>query len=281
MKTQLTRDKSRLHSQLECLLEEMRIKLSSVISDLLGVSGYRILRALADGETDPKKLAALGDDRLQCSEEQLIDALTGSPQPIHLPLLALYLDRHQVIAEQIQKLNRMIAEAMKLHHEAVVRLAEVPGFGVDSAQQVIAEVGAQASTFPAAGNLTSWVGTCPGKQESAEQNHSSRSAKGNKYLRRILNQVAHAAVKNKGSHFQAVFRRLLPRLGYKGAIWAVAHRLCRLVWKILHDGIRFREDGSEPSTRAKRQRAQKLVRALRKLGYEAQIKPIVSAAVTG
>ncbi len=91
-----------------------------------------------------------------------------------------------------------------------MRLAEVPGLGVDSAQQIIAEVGVQASTFPSAAELTSWVGTCPGKDESAEENHSSRSAKGNKYLRRVLNQAAHAAVKKKGSHFQVVFRRLLP-----------------------------------------------------------------------
>jgi len=136
---------------------------------------------------------------------------------------------------------------MKAQQDAVVRLAEVTGFGVQSAQQVIAEVGAQASTFPAAGNLTSWVGTCPG----TEQNQSSRSAKGNKYLRRILNQVAHAAVNNKGSHFQAVFRRLLPRLGYKGAIWAIAHRLCRVVWKVLHERVRFVERGSEPNARAR------------------------------
>src|SRR6516165_5177976 len=214
MKTQLTRDRVRLQSQMECLLEEMRIKLSSVVSDLLGVSGLRILWALARGESDPKKLAALGEERLRCNEEQLIDALTGSPQPTHRELLSLQLERLQLIDEQIAKLNGMIAQALKPHQETVVRLAEVPGFGVDSAQQVIAEVGVKASTFPSAAELTSWVGTCPGKDESAAENHSSRSAKGNKYLRRLLSQVAHAAVKKNGSHFQAVFRRLLPRLGY-------------------------------------------------------------------
>jgi transposase len=277
MKVQLTEDKSRLHSQLECLLEEMRIKLSSVITDLLGVSGYRILRALVGGETDPKKLAALGDDRLQCSEKQLIDALTGSPQPVHLQLLALYLDRHQMLVAQIAKLDRMIAEALKPHQEAVARLALAPGFGVDSAQQIIAEVGAEAGTFPTAGHLSAWVGTCPGRDESAEENHSSRSAKGNKYLRRVLNQAAHAAVKKNGSHFQAVFHRLLPRLGYKATIWAVAHRLCRLVWKILHEGVPYVEQGSEPDARTKRRRARKLVRTLRKLGYEVNLKPITAA----
>jgi transposase len=277
MKVQLTRDKSRLQSQLECLLEEMRIKLSSVVSDLLGASGCRILRALADGEQDPKKLAALGDDRRKCTEEQLIDALTGNPQSFHRQLLALYLDRHRMIVEQMDKLERMIAAAMKSHQDAVVRLAGVPGFGADSAQQVIAEVGPEASTFPSAADLTSWVGTCPGDNVSAEENHSSRSAKGNKYLRRILNQAAHAAVKKKGSHFQAVFRRLLPRLGYKGAIWAIAHRLCRLMWKILHEAVVYVEHGAETNPRAKRQRVRTLVRTLRKLGYEVDLKPKVPA----
>jgi len=274
MKTQLTRDRVRLQSQMECLLEEMRIKLSSVVSDLLGVSGLRILWALARGESDPKKLAALGEERLRCNEEQLIDALTGSPQPTHRELLSLQLERLQLIDEQIAKLNGMIAQALKPHQETVVRLAEVPGFGVDSAQQVIAEVGVKASTFPSAAEFTSWVGTCPGKDESAEQNHSSRSAKGNKYLRRLLSQVAHAAVKKNGSHFQAVFRRLLPRLGYQSAIWAIAHRLCRVLWKILHEGVRFIEQGKEPDPQAKKQRARILARALRKLGYNVAISPI-------
>ena len=236
MKVQLTRDRVRLQNQMECLLEEMRIKLSIVVSNLLGASGLRILHALAQGETDPKRLAELGDERLHCTQEQLVDALTGRVQPMHRGMLALQLQRLQLIDQQMTQLNSMIAQAMKSHQDAVIRLAEVPGLGVDSAQQIIAEVGAQASTFSSAAELTAWVGTCPGKEESAEQNHSSRSAKGNKYLRRVLNQAAHAAVAKKGSYFQVVFRRLMPRLGYKSAIWAIAHRLCRVVWKILHEG---------------------------------------------
>lgn len=277
MKVQLTEEKSRLYSQLECLLEEMRLKLSSVISDLLGASGYRILRALAQGETDPKQLAGLGSDLLRCTESQLIDALTGRPQPVHRHLLALYLDRYDVLVQQMQKLDRLIAEALHPQQEAVVRLAAVPGFGVDSAQQVIAEVGAEAKTFPSAGNLAAWVGTCPGDETSAEQNRNTRSPKGNKYMRRILNQAAHAAVKKKGCFFQALFHRLLPRLGYQGAIWAVAHRLCRLVWIILHRRVEYVEHGSEPNPRAKRQRVQTLVRTLRKLGYTVDLKPLAPA----
>jgi len=279
MKTRLARHRVRLYSHVEDLLEEMRIKLSCVLSDLFGASGLRILRALAKGETDPKKLAALRDNRLKCTEEQLVDALTGNVQAMQRELLELYLQQLRLIDEQMEKLSGMIAEALKPHEEAVARLAEVSGFGPDSAQQVIAEVGVRASTFPSAGNLASWVGTCPGENESAEENHSSRSPKGNRYMRRVLAEAAQAAVKAKGSHFQAVFRRLLPRLGYNGAIWAVAHRLCRLVWKILHDGVRYIEQGACRDPRAKKRRARSLIRALRKLGYNVELTPIEPATV--
>jgi transposase len=277
MKTQLTEDQSRLHAQMECLLEEMGIKLSSVVSDLLGVSGLRILTALAAGQTDAGKLASLRDERLRASEETLVDALSGHVQPYQQKLLEFYLKRYQLIQQQIEQLHGMLGQAMEQHQQAVKRLAEVPGFGVNSAQQVIAEVGVQAGSFASAAHLASWAGTCPGKEESAEKNHSSRCAKGNRYFRRILNQAAQAAVKKQGSHFQVVFRRFLPKLGYKAAIWAVAHKLCRLVWKILHDQVDYIEQGSEPNPKAKQQRARALLRRLKKLGYEVTIPDLNQA----
>jgi transposase len=273
-KHQLVRDRLRLQNQVEALLEEARIKLSSVITDLFGVSGRRILLALAGGQTDPTALAQLGDDRLQCSEQELIEALSGTPEPVHLRLLQLHLQRLQVLDGQIAELDAMIAAALNRHGQAVVRLAQVPGFGVDSAQQMIAEVGHDAEAFPSAAQFCSWAGTCPGTEESAETNQSSRSPKGNRFVRRILTQAAQAAVKKKGSHFQTVFRRLLPRLGYKGAIWAIAHRLGRLVWKILHDGVQYIEQGTETTPQAKKRRAQRLLRALRQLGYAVSLGPM-------
>jgi transposase len=274
-KQQLVRDRVRLQNQVEALLEEMRIKLSGVISDLFGVSGRRILKALASQEqSDPVKLAELGDDRLKCSREGLADALRGSPTPTHLAVLKLDMDRLEVYDEQIQKLDRLAAEELKKHAEAVARVAEIPGFGADSAQQIIAEVGVDAEAFPSAGAFASWAGICPGSNISAEQNHSSRSAKGNRFVRRILTQAAQAAVRKKDSHFQSVFRRLLPKLSYKGAIWAIAHRLGRLVWKILHDGVSYIEQGSETNPKAKQRRAQKLKQAFRKLGYNVTLTPI-------
>ena len=278
MKVQLIRDRVRLQNQIECLLEEMRIKLSSVVTDLVGVSGLRILHALAAGQTEARSLALLADGRLRCTEEQLIEALTGRSQPMHRQMLALELERLQLLDEQIAKLNTLIAQAMMPHQDAVIRLAEVPGLGIDSAQQIIAEVGVTAGTFSSAAEFTSWVGTCPGKEESAEKNSSSRSAKGNKYMRRVLNQAAHAAARSRGCHFQAVFRRLLPRLGYKSAIWAIAHRLCRLVWKILHEGIRYVEQSAEAQPILLIQRTKALARQLRKFGYNVQITANDSAS---
>lgn len=269
MKLQLVRDRVRLHSQIECLLEEMRIKLSVVVTDLLGSSGLRILHALAQGETDAKSLALLGDERLKCSEEKLIEALTGRTHPMHAQMLTLQLDRLRLLDEQIAKLNSLIMS----HQDVVIRLAEVPGLGIDSAQQVIAEVGVTAATFSSAAEFTSWVGTCPGREESAEQNTSSRSAKGNKYMRRVLNQAAHAAARSKGTHFQAVFRRFLPRLGYQSAVWAIAHRLCRIVWKILHEGVRYVEQGTQSEPKLLIYRAKYLAKQLRKFGYNIQITP--------
>jgi transposase len=244
MRLQLVRDRVRLHGQIECLLEEMRIKLSVVVADLFGASGLRILHAIAQGQTDAENLAKLG---------------------------ALQLERLRLLEEQLDSLNTLHAQAMKSHQQTVIRLAQVPGLGIDSAQQVIAEVGASAASFRSAAEFTSWVGTCPGKEESAEENRSSRSAKGNKYMRRLLNQAAHAAARSKGTHFQAVFRRLLPRLGYQSAIWAIAHRICRVVWKILHEGVDYVEYGVGAEPQALMNRAKYLARQLRKFGYDLRI----------
>ncbi len=268
---QLIRDRVRLQSQVECLLEEARIKLSSVVSDLLGLSGRRILQAIADGETDPAKLAELGDRRLRCGKAQLQEALRGRVEELHQCLLGMYLERLAMLEQQIEQLQKLATEAMRAHQQAVLRVAEVPGLGVHSAQEVVAEVGPTAEAFAAAGRLASWVGICPGREESAGVGHDHSSAKGNKHLRRVLVQAAQAAVKTRGSYLQAVFRRLLPRLGYNKAIWAIAHRLCRLVWKILHDGVHYIEHGVITNPRTRKHLALKHMRALRRLGFQVQL----------
>jgi transposase len=149
-KYQITRNRVQLHSRLESLLEEAHIKLSSLVSDLLGTSARRILQALADGETDAATLASLADQRLRATAAQLSDALSAgtSLHPVYRRLLKLTLEELRLIEEHLGQLDQQMADLLTEHHEAVQRLAEVPGLGVDSAQQIIAEVGATAATFP-------------------------------------------------------------------------------------------------------------------------------------
>jgi transposase len=268
-KYQLTRNRVQLQNRLEALLEETHIKLSSLVSDLLGVSARRMLKAVADGGTDPAALAALADKKLRATQAQLCDALGACTElkPVYRRLLQMFLEELQLIEQQIGQLDQEMAALLSQHQEAVQRLAEVPGLGVDSAQQIVAEVGATAATFPSGKQLSSWVGACPGDEESAEVSHSHRSPKGNRHMRRILNQAANAAVKAKGTIFEIVYRRLVTRLGHKQTIGAIAHRLCRLIWMILHQGIRYEERGPTVHERSKQARTGRMIRELRSLGY--------------
>jgi transposase len=189
---QRTRDKVRLQNQLEALLEEAHIKLSSLVSDRSGVIARRMLHALGDGEADPAALAALADQRLRATPAQLRDALGACTElnPVYRRLVRLALDDLQLIEQQIGELDQETARLLRQHEDAVQRLAEVPGLEVDSAQQIIAEVGAKAATSASAKNLVSWVGACPGEEESGGVNRSKRSPKGNRQMRRILNQAS-------------------------------------------------------------------------------------------
>ncbi len=220
----------RLQNQLESLLEEAHIKLSSLVTDLLGVSARRMLKALADGETSPAALAALADERLRATPEQLCDALGACTElnAVYRRLLKMALEELRLIDEQIGELDQEMASLLSQHQDAVQRLAEVPGLGVDSAQQIIAEVGPTAATFPSEKCLSSWVGACPGDEESAGVNYSHRSPKGSRHI---------------------------------------AHRQCRLIWLILHQGVHYEERGPAVTKRSKQLRTSKMLRQLRSLGY--------------
>src|SRR5881394_4118764 len=266
---QRTRDKVRLHNQLEALLEEAHIKLSSLVSDLLGASARRMLKALAEGETDPAALAALADQRLRATPAQLQDALGACTElnPVYRRLVKMTLEGLQFVEQQIGQLDQEMASLLRQHQDAVERLAVVPGLGVDSAQQIIAEVGPTAATFPSEKCLSSWVGACPGDDESAGVNYSHRSPKGNRHMRRLLNQAANAAARTKGSIFEIVYRRSVPRLGHNQAIGAIAHRQCRLIWLILHQGVRYEERGPAVTQQSKQARTARMIRQLQTLGY--------------
>jgi len=236
----------------------------------------RMLKALAEGETNPATLAAMADKNLRATQAQLRDALGACTElkPIYRRLLKMFLEELQFIDQQISKLDQELASLLSQQHDAVVHLAEIPGLGVDSAQQIIAEVGAGAATFPSAKQLSSWVGACPGEEESAEVSKSHRSPKGNRHMRRILNQAANAAAKSKGTIFEIAYRRLVSRLGHNQTIGAIAHRLCRLIWIILHRGVRYEERGPSVNAKTRRHRTNRMIRELRNLGY--RVEPLVN-----
>lgn len=270
---QLTRDRVRLQNELEAFLEQARIKLSSHLSDLLGISGRRMLEAMAEGQADPERIAALADPGIRATQQQLCDALSaaaGLSGP-HRHILKLFLERLELIEKQIASLSRNIGEALQEYEDAVRRLAAVPGLGPNSAQQIIAEVGPQAATFPSAHHMASWVGCCPGREESAGVSASDRSPKGNRTMRRVLAQAANAAVKARGTVFERLYRRLVCRLGHGKAIWAVAHRLCRMAWYILHRGVTYEERGPRNHPLADKRRAARMIRQLRQMGIQISI----------
>ncbi len=277
-KYQLTCDKVCVQNRLESLLEEAQIKLSSVVSDLLGVSGRRMLTALAEGEKDPAALALLGCPQLRAKPIVLCDALRGAE---HLDegyraLLRMHLDQLRLIEQQIQDVDRRLCTYLQAHAGAVERLAEIPGLGVDSAQQIICEIGPSAAPFVTSKALASWVGVCPGREESAGVSQSDRSPKGNRTLRRLLTQAANAAVKTKGSIFELKYRRMVGSKGHLKAIWAIAHFLCTLVWIVLHRSERYRERGPEMNQRLAKRRSDRLIRELRRMGYH--VEPAKAAA---
>jgi len=255
---QLNRELVRIQNQIESLLEPTRIKLSGVISDLFGATGRRILHALSQGESDPEKLAALADGRIQCPPERLVEALRGTMTPMQRRLLKQMLQQDELAEAQKKELEGMTGEVMQSHAASIQRLVRVPGIRLRNAEDIIAEIGPDAKAFPRAAQLSSWVGACPGRDESAEQNHSARCAKGNMSLRRALCEAAQAAVKTKNCRFQQKFKRLLPRVGYAKAIWAIVRLLCIVIWEILHQGADYIENGGETTLGAIRRRAQRL-----------------------
>src|SRR5262249_44174018 len=206
---------------------EAHSKFSSLVSDLLGVSARRMLHALAEGATDPVPLAALANVRLRATQEQLRDALGACQDlnPVYRRLVRMALDDLQLLERQIDQVDQELADLLGPYPDRVEGLAEGPGLGVDSAQQIMAEVGATAATFPSPGQLASWVGACPGDEESAGVSHTHRSPKGNRQMRRLLNQAANAAVKCTGSIFQVLYRRYVPGLGHNNRVGMSGDRL--------------------------------------------------------
>jgi len=263
---------TRLHHEIECLLETVSVKLSSVVSDIFGVSGRRILTAIAKGATDPVELAALGDRRLRATAEELTDALSGNWRPEQLLILQLQLEQLELHERHVRAMSSKLTELLVLHQEAIQRLTAIPGIGPGGAERIVVTLGPDAKTFRSSHALASWLGVCPGMQQSAGTNYNGRPPRGNQQLRGVLWQMAWAAVHTKGSHFQSRFQSLVPKHGVKKAISIVVHLLVRIIWKVLHVKEKYVEKGARAvNAKALLRRASRLTRELRRAGYHVTI----------
>jgi transposase len=235
-----------IRNQVEGLLEEGGYKLTAVASDVFGVSGWAMLTRIVAGETDVSILAGQARGALCKKSAQLKEALAGQLDSVYRLMLRQQMEQAELLRQQIEELNAVLAETMQVHAATLIRLTKVPGVDLYAAQELLAEIGPAAVTFASPEQFASWVGVCPGRQESAGVCYSSRSPKGNRYLRRLLCQVAWAAIHTKETFFAGLFGRLKPRLEGKGAAWAVAHRIAKVIWMLLHEGVEYQEKGMAP-----------------------------------
>jgi transposase len=261
---------NRLHK----VLEDANLKLSVVASDILGVSGRAMLRAIIDGETDPARLAALARGRLRSKQAALTEALRGRITPHHRFLLDRLLTQVTFLEAEIAQFDHRIAELTAPFAAALRRLDQIPGIDRRTAENLIAEVGPDMTPFPSAAHLASWAGVCPGKRESAGKSRPAPVRRGNRWLTRTLAQSAWASRNKKHAYLAAQFRRIAARRGAKRAIIAVAHSILVAVYVILRDEVDYRDLGAAHFDRDTPERAtRQFVKRLEKLGHKVTLEP--------
>jgi len=272
-RVQLVRQVTQHTLRVQKTLEDANIKLSSVLSDLLGKSGRAILQGLIEGETDPERLVARATGRLKASPAQLREAVHGRVTPHHRFLLTLYLEQIDALQRGIEALERQMEVTLQPFRAQAERLKSIPGVSHLMAATIIAEVGVDMAQFPSYRHLVSWAGLCPGMNESAGKRRSSRLRKGAPWLKTALVQAAWAAIRVQDSYLHAQFLRLKARRGPKKAIVAVAASILTAVYFLLRSDIEYRDLGANYfSTRDRERAARRLTRRLESLGYKVEIK---------
>jgi transposase len=271
----LVQEHNRWSNRIEKLLQSYGVKLSSVASDILTVTGRRILRALADGQTDAERLSWRAVGSLRAKEDELCQALRGAMDEHACWLLGQLLDDIEQNEAQCRRVEERIRQALVPYAEPLRRLRTIPGVDETTAATLIAELGVDMSVFPSERHLASWAGLCPGAQESAGKWHSTRTRKGNRYLRRALVQSAWACSHAKRGYLRAVFYRVARRRGEKKAIVAVAHRILVAAYFILRDATEYVELGEDYfDLQHPEQTARRLTRRLERLGYRVTVQAV-------
>jgi transposase len=277
-RTSLIQERTREVNRVQKVLEDANIKLGSVASNVLGVSGREMIESLIAGQDDPVQLAQLARGRLREKISELERALTGRMRESHRVLLKLHLEHIDDLNAKITYLSERVDHLFISFDtlQAIERLDAIPGVNPTIAQVILAELGKDMSRFPNAGHAASWAGLVPGRNESAGRNRSSRIRQGNKQLKTALVQAAHAAGRRKDHYLGAQYRRLAVRRGKQRAAIAVAHSILVIAYHMLRRGTEYVELGADYFDKQNQQQVQKrLVKRLEQLGYRVLLEPSI------
>jgi transposase len=275
-RAKLVQERTREINRVQKVLEDANIKLGSVTSKVLGVSGREMIEQLIAGQDDPVALAQLARGRLRPKIAELEKALTGHMRATHRVLLQLHLEHIDDLNAKITRLDDEIGRLMVRFDttQALERLDTIPGVNRRVAEVILAELGTDMSRFPTAGHAASWAGLAPGKHESAGKNRSGKSPLGNKHLKAALVQAAHTVGRSQGNYLAAQYRRLAARRGKKRAAIAVAHSILVMAYHIIERGTVYTDLGSDYFDRRNQQYTQRhLVKRLEQLGYKVTLEP--------
>jgi transposase len=268
---QLVRERASYAQRVDKTLQEANIKLSSVLSDLMGLSGRAMLAAIIAGESDPAKLAALAHPQVKASRESLAAALHGKVTATLRLLLELYLGEFDGLTATIVKLDLAIGERLEPYRRAQERLVQIPGIQQVAAAAILSEIGTDMTRFPTAGHLISWATLCPRNDESAGKRRSTRVRRGAVWLKPLLVQCAWGAVRTKGTYLQAQFFRIKARRGPKKAILAVAASMLTAIYHMLKNDTHYVDLGPNHFVKDRARVATQLLRKLDRLGYEVSL----------
>jgi len=267
-RTAITRERSREVQRLEKLLEDAGIKLSSVATDIMGVSGRAMLQALIEGQREPVVLADLAKRRLRNKTPELVEALTGRFREHHAFLARMHLDlidRHTAAINQLTERIEVVIEPFRGFRDLI---CTIPGISTLVADVITAETGADMTRFPTAGHLASWAGVCPGHHESAGRIKSTKTRPGNPYLKGALGTAAMAAGRSKDTYLGARYRRLAARRGKSKAIVAIEHTILIVIWNMAHTGALYDDPGADYYTSIQPQRTKRrAISQLEAMGY--------------
>lgn len=273
-RVQQTRERSREVNRLQKVLEDAGVKLTSVLTDIMGASGRAMVDALVAGTTDPQVLAELARGQLRKKLPALRRALVGRFRPVHAFLLEEILAKIDYLDEALERLTGEIDRRVAPFEQRLAALDTIPGINRIGAISIVAETGGDMTRFPSAAHLCSWAGMCPGHDESAGKRRSGKTRKANRYLRSTLIQAGAAASHTRASALRALYARVKGHRGHKKAVVATGHQILEIAYYVMRDGITYRELGADYFLRHDRERTvRRHVKQLEALGYVVTVQP--------